>query len=589
MSLLNIQSLSKSFGLQPLFKQISFTIAEHDQIGLIGPNGAGKSTLLKILMNLETADEGLISKRQGLRIGYSSQSPQFESKSVEQILVEACTQGDEFEKETRARTLLSKALFDDFEQKANALSGGWKKRLDIIKALMNEPDLLLLDEPTNHLDLDGILWLEKFLMREKPTFMVISHDRYFLEMICNRVIELNRCYPQGLFSSQGDMQEFYTHKELFLLGQAEKERSLASLAKSELEWLKRSPKARTTKSRARIQRTHELLEDLGDLKSRNKQHKVELEFTASQRETRNLLVATSLCKAIHHKPLFSNLHLKLTPGTRLGVVGANGTGKTTLLKILAGQLPFDSGTIKCADELKLVYFDQHREEIDSEDSLRTALSPNSDTVVFRGQSIHVNGWAKKFLFPVEKLDMAVKYLSGGERARILIARLMLKPADILFLDEPTNDLDIPTLQVIEENLVDFPGAVVLISHDRCLMDRVCTQILGLGTNLEHPYFADYTQWEKAFGAQKNKKAGSSSSTESPPKVEIKSVSNKLNFKEQKELASIEKKILEAELELQKIQGNLSSNASHEIYQELAAKQLSLENLFSRWQHLLERA
>lgn len=593
MSLLTAHNLSKSFGTHPLFQDISFTIVGGERIGLIGPNGAGKSTLLKILANLETPDEGFLSKRQGLRIGYACQSPEFEALGLEQVLIEHTKTGTLIDKQTRARMLLSKAQFTNFAQQAHSLSGGWKKRLDIIKAIMDEPDILLLDEPTNHLDLEGILWLERFLMRERLSFVVVSHDRYFLQNVCSKVIELNRCFPQGLFVSEGGMESFLEHKEAFLQAQIERERSLASVSRNELDWLRKSPKARTTKSKARIQKAQELFEDLSEVRSRNKVHKIHLEFSASERETRNLLVATNICKSIEGKLLFSNVTLKLTPGSRLGIVGSNGTGKTTLLKVLAGHISYDSGTIKYADDLKLVYFDQHREQLPSNLSLKEALSPNSDTVNFQGQAIHVNGWAKRFLFDPDKLLMPIKFLSGGERARILIARLMLQPADILFLDEPTNDLDITTLEVIEENLKDFPGAVVLISHDRCLMDKVCSQILGLGITNEASFFADYNQWERALNSYSVKKEDARKPSSAPN--EDKLASKKLSYKEQKELEGMEETILQLEGQLADLQKSLQDTNSltgpmtADLYTQAGKLQAQLDLQFERWQDLLDRA
>ncbi len=588
-TLLGIHSLSKSFGSQVLFEGISFTICEGDRIGLLGPNGAGKSTLLKILMGLEKADSGSISKKQGLRLGYASQSPEFPSLSLEEVLVAEC-QGDELELLTKARILLGKAQFEDFEANASLLSGGWKKRLDIARALMQEPDLLLLDEPTNHLDLEGILWLEKFLLREKVPYMIISHDRYFLENVSNKIIEINRSYPEGLFISKGNMSSFLTHKQAFMEGQAEQERSLAATVKSEIDWLRRSPKARTTKSESRVQRAHKLMEEFSDVKARNKAQKVEIDFSASERETRQLVVAKNLTKSLGDKPLFKGIDITLSPGTCLGIVGKNGTGKTTLLKVLAGLIPQDKGTLKYADTLKLVYFDQHREHIPPNLSLKEALSPHSEFVNYRGKDIHVHGWAKRFLFPTDRLNMPVSCLSGGERARILIAKLMLEPADVLFLDEPTNDLDIPTLEVFEESLREFSGAVVLISHDRCLMDRVCTQILGLGTETETHLFADYKQWEKACNATPTKKEVASPSL-SPVPVSVPKT-KKLSYKEQKELEGMEGKIHHLESEIAALQKQIDDPAIQadakkalELYRLLAAAQEKLEALFLRWEEL----
>ncbi|MGK5595471.1 MAG: ABC-F family ATP-binding cassette domain-containing protein [Parachlamydiaceae bacterium] len=590
MTLIGIHFLTKAFGTQVLFENLSFTIEPGDRIGLIGPNGSGKSTLLKILVGQEKEDEGFLSKKQHLKIGYASQSPEFEKGlTVEQVL----SPSDDIETLAQARVLLSKAQFTDFDQQAACLSGGWKKRLDIIKALLNDPDLLLLDEPTNHLDLEGILWLEKFLEREKRGFVIVSHDRYFLENVCTKIIEINRCYPQGLFCSVGSLEVFNERKAAFLAVQRKEEVGLKSLVRDELDWLRRSPKARTTKSRSRIQRAHQLMEDLSEVQQRNKIVKADIHFNASERETRKLLTAKGLTKSLEDKPLFKGINLTLSPGSRVGIVGENGTGKTTLLKILAGLLPQDSGTIKYADDLNLVYFDQHREQLPEHMTLKEALSPTSDTVNYRGQTIHVNGWAKKFLFSPDRLRLPVGCLSGGEKARILIARLMLQPADILFLDEPTNDLDIPTLEVIEDSLTTFAGAIVLISHDRCLMDQVCTQIVGLGKQNEEQTFSDIHQWEQALQKTKNKKIEAGKPKISPTPASTKS-SKRLSFNEQRELDGMEAAILKVEQEVSKIQENLNtckadSQTSLEYYHLLAVEQEKLDSLFNRWQFLIDKS
>lgn len=595
-SLLSAHVLSKSFGTQALFELLSFTLSQGDRIGLLGPNGAGKSTLLKILMGIEPPDEGYVSKRSGLRLGYASQDPEFPAQTLEEVLVQQIPHEDEIEALTRARILLGKAQFKDFTQHASLLSGGWKKRLDIVRALMNEPDFLLLDEPTNHLDLEGILWLEKLLLREKTNYIVVSHDRYFLENVSNKVIELNKCYPQGLFVSQGNMTDFARHKEAFIEGQLQQEKGLASVVRDEIDWLRRSPKARTTKSRSRIQKAHELMEELSEVKKRNKVFKVDIDFSASERETRKLLTGKNLTKSLGAKELFRGIDITLSPGSRLGIVGKNGTGKTTLLRILAGMVPQDMGTLKYADDLRLVYFDQHRAHIPPDHTLRQALAPNGDYVNYRGQLIHVNGWAKKFLFSPDRLELPVGYLSGGERARILIAKLILEPADILFLDEPTNDLDIATLEVIEESLREFQGAVVLISHDRCLMDRVCTQILGLGEENEQRFFSDYSQWHKACLQSVSKKDAPAVTPPSPSVAAPPVSTKKLSYKEQKELDGMESTITTLEKQVVIFQQQLESPLIHddaqkslECYSLLADTQQKLEQLFARWQFLADKA
>ena len=587
-TLLGIHSISKSFGSRELFCDLNFTVQQGARMGLIGPNGAGKTTLLNILVGTEEPDKGSISRRNGLRVGYASQAPVFPSLSLEDVLIQACPHTDAEEARVRARILLGKMQCYDGSQSAALLSGGWKKRLDIARALMGEPDLLFLDEPTNHLDLEGIVWLETLLLREKTSYVLVSHDRYFLENTCTSIVELNPCFPGGLFVCDGPMSVYMDRKTEFLEAQAQRERGLASSVRGEVEWLRRSPKARTTKSRSRIQKAYELIEELSKTSQRNTVVNVSLEFSASERETRKLLATKNLSKSIGGKPLFHGIDLTLSPGSRLGVVGKNGTGKTTFLKVLAGMVPPDTGTVKYADDLKLVYFDQHREHLPTCCTLREALSPNGDHVNFRGQMIHVNGWAKRFLFSPDRLGLPIQYLSGGERARILIARLMLEPADILFLDEPTNDLDIPTLEVIEENLLQFAGAVVLISHDRCLMDRLCTQILGLGEQAEPALFASYEQWLQS--CEKNLVKEKPSKVVPQPAQKQK----KLVYKEQRELdgmeesiAAVEVAIAEQELRLEKCAQ--STEEQLQAYRLLAEAQQRRDALFARWQELEEKA
>lgn len=590
-TLLSTQHLSKAFGSQLLFDDLSFSLLEGDRVGLIGPNGAGKSTLLKILIGQEEADEGEISQRQGLRIGYASQSPVFSSKAAIDTVVEGIAIDEREEALLRARILLTRAEFTDTSIDSSKLSGGWKKRLDLIRALINEPDLFLLDEPTNHLDLEGILWLEKFLEREKTTLLIVSHDRQFLQNVCNKIFDLNPCYPEGVFVSEGNLESFYEKKQLFLEGQLERERSLKNSVKDEIDWLRRSPKARTTKSRSRVSRAQSMIEELAHVKSRNQKPRVSISFYASERQTQKLIFANNLTKSLGDKQLFKGVDLLLSPGTRLGIVGKNGTGKSTLLKILSQQIPPDMGTVKYADDLKLVYFDQHREQIPLDLTLKEALCESGDTVNYMGQQIHVNGWAARFLFPPERLSMPVRCLSGGERARILIAKLMLKPADVLFLDEPTNDLDIPTLEVLEESLKTFAGAVVLISHDRHLMDGLCTQILSLGCSGDPQLYNGYSQWESAQRALKKEEkiAQDKATLPSPSQPPSK---KKLSYMEQKELDGMEKAIEEADKDIHKILNDIekakSSIESVELYQKLAQAQEKIDKLFHRWEELSNR-
>lgn len=581
---LTVQSLGKAHGSKQLFKNLSFSIFSGDKIGLIGPNGAGKTSLLKIMAGLDDPDGGQVIKRQNLRVGYSCQSPEFNDHSLLDTLLMQEKDLDLESRTTLAKTLLSKAELLNPESLASKLSGGQKKRLDILCALMKQPDLLFLDEPTNHLDLEGIEWLENFLKRERLTYLLISHDRYFLENSCSKIIEINPCYEEGLFISDGGIEAFYEHKKTYLLGQQERQRSLKGTVKDEIDWLRRSPKARTTKSSARIQKAHALIDELQDVKVRNKQVRIDIGFQATERETRKLLAAKNIMKMMGDKLLFKGLDLELSPGSRVGLVGCNGSGKTTLLKILAGEIKQDMGTIKYTDDVKLVYFDQHREKIPMNITLKEALSPNGEMVDFHGRAIHVNGYAKRFLFYPDRLELPVSALSGGERARILIARLMLKPADILFLDEPTNDLDIDTLEVLEENLKEFPGAIVLITHDRCLMDTVCKEVIGLGVEESPKHFSDLVQYER-YKASKVKPIFKE---EKSPPVKVIKNNKKITYKEQKELEGMQEAILKVEDDIKKLEACLekeSSSNTKTLYEELGHCHKKLEALFERWQYL----
>lgn len=583
---ISVQNLAKAFGERILFQELAVSVFQKDRIGLIGPNGSGKSTLLKILAGMEKADAGTISYKRGLKMGYVPQTCAFPRKKLSAILVDALA-GEEhlpdYEKARLADVWLTKLEFQDKDVDATTLSGGWKKRLAFAEALITTPDMLLLDEPTNHLDLEGILWLEKFLLREVTTFLLVSHDRYFLQNVAGRIVEIDPTYPKGTLSISGPYQYFLEKKGEFLEGQLQQERALASKARKETEWLRSSPKARTTKAQSRIDHAEEVLSDLAEIHKRNQKKRATIAFDASERETRQLLIAHNIAKNAGERNLFRNLDFVLSPGTRIGLMGPNGSGKTTLLRLLAGEITPDQGSLKKADMLQVVYFDQHRTLLPDEMSLRDALAPTGDFVLFRGQRVHVNGWCKRFLFSPTLLDMPLGKLSGGERARISIAHLMLQPADLLLLDEPTNDLDVATLETLEDSLLDFPGAVVLITHDRCMLDRVCTKLLALGDPDKTDFYADFAQWEKA-------------TRKLAPFVEkkIKSVTPppKLSSSERQELRQIETKITQFEKEIQGLNqlledATLAQNPARleEVCRAIGLAENQVEQLYLRWEEL----
>jgi ATP-binding cassette subfamily F protein uup len=595
--LLSGQNLSKSFGHRPLFENLSFGLFEGERTGLIGPNGSGKSTLIKILAGLEKSDEGLLSVRKGLRVGYLAQQDHFEGVEEGLDVHTALVRGleglglEDYEIDMRVDSGLEEAGFMDPTQLVSKLSGGWRKRLSILTQVLREPDLLLLDEPTNHLDLEAVLWLENFMETLNFSFLVVTHDRRFLEKVSNRIIELNKRYPEGYFSSPGNYTQFLEKRENLFNSQAQRESTVANTVRREIEWLRRGPKARQTKQQARIDRAGDLMDELGELKYRNSQGKnVDIDFSGSDRQTKRLVSADKVVKALGGRKLFGPLDLLLTPGDKLGLLGSNGSGKSTLLKLLAGKLPPDSGTLKQAEQLRIVTFDQHRDQLDLDQPLRRALCETGDYVHYKGQPIHVASWAARFLFDKDQLDRRLREFSGGEQSRVLIARLMLKPADLLFLDEPTNDLDIPSLEVLEQSLLEFPGAMVLVTHDRYLLDRVSKQILALDGKGQADFFADLSQWEafreSEIEKQKNKdKQQAPAKSASPPAAAAKSA---LTKKEQKELEEMDHSIQAAEQELKAARARLEDPSIGADVSKLLENQKTVDGAKAKVDGLLKR-
>lgn len=574
-----------------LFENISLGISEGERLGLIGPNGSGKSTLLKILSGRLEPDSGTVSMRRNIRIGYVPQEVEFaDGQTAFDVIAANITDQhlEEFEHAARVNLALGRSGFTDGSVRTDALSGGWKRRLAIARELAAQPDLLFLDEPTNHLDLEGILWLEKLLANSPFASVVVSHDRYFLENVVNDTAEIDRAYPEGLYRVEGTYSEFLEKKEQYLLAQQNRQEALATVVRREVEWLRRGAKARTGKSRARTDEAGRLIRELSDMESRAVKGVAAIDFTASERRTKRLVTAESVSKTMGTRALFRNLNFTLTPGTRLGLLGLNGTGKTTLLRMLAGELTPDEGGIEFAPNLRTVYFDQKREQLDSNQTLREGLGAHGDFVIFRDRPIHVAGWAKRFLFDSGALDRPIASLSGGEQARVLIARLMLQPADLLLMDEPTNDLDIPTLEVLEESLTEFTGALVLVTHDRYLLDRVSTAVLGIDGQGSAILYADYWQWEAAQTARPvvaKAPAAALPSKSAPAK-------KKLSYLEAREWEQMEGRILEAEQAVEAIQQEMHSPEVvsdgprlQSCFQRLQVAEKNVEELYARWAEL----
>jgi len=587
--LVSCADLVKSFGSRVLFENLSLSISDGDRVGLIGPNGSGKTTLLEMLAGNEAPDSGTRAIRKLARLAYVPQDSQFAAEdTVSSVLSAALAEMpiEEEAKAARVRAMLGRAGFENASVRAADLSGGWKKRLSIAAALISSPDLLILDEPTNHLDLDGILWLEDAVTTANAS-LVVTHDRYFLENIPMRMVEVNRAYPQGTLQVNGNYSEFLERREEFLEAQTKQREALATKVRREVEWLRRGPKARTGKSRARISSAGQLVDELAAANERNRTGIAKIDLTASDRKTKRLIEADAIGKTLGGRRLFCNLNLTLSPGVRVGLVGPNGSGKTTLLKILEGALTVDEGTLRRADRLQLVTFAQDRAaHLDPEISLRRTLCPDGDMVTYCNRLIHVAGWAKRFLFRDDQLDMPVSKLSGGERARVAIAKLMLTAADVLLLDEPTNDLDIPTLEALEESLIEFPGAMVLVSHDRYLLDQVSTVVLGLDGG-SGGIFADYSQWEAA----RTEAAPERSESLKEPRIEpAVSPPKKLAYLEQREWDAMESKILEGEAEAAHWHRQLESPSGDgkqlgDAYEKLQIAQHKVAKLYERWAEL----
>jgi ABC transport system ATP-binding/permease protein len=591
--IINAQGLGKAYGALPLFENISFTISEGDRIGLIGPNGSGKSTLLGILSGGIEPDSGEVAVRRHSRLSYVIQESQFEpGETVRSVVTKALERSavPDSERAGRLFETLGRAGFEDFDMEAAALSGGWRKRLAIAEALVQQPDVLLLDEPTNHLDLEGIEWLEGLLRAESFACVVVSHDRYFLEGVATQTVELSRAYPEGLLRVPGNYSAFLEKKEEFLWAQEKHQEALENRVRNEIEWLRRGPKARATKAKARINTANQLIADLADLNTRTRASSAKIDFSATDRKTKRLVELDHVSYTIGERTLFADLDFIITAGKRVGLVGPNGSGKTTLLRLLRGEIPPTAGEIRRADFLRVVYFDQNR-VLESDVTLRRALAPDSDAVVYQDRVVHVASWAARFLFTGEQLNQPVGRLSGGERARVLIAQLMLQPADVLLLDEPTNDLDIPTLEILEESLLEYAGALVLVTHDRYMLDRVSTMVLGLDGRGGAEGFADYLQWE-AWQAEPVRAADGESPSTKPGRTAETSAKKKLSYIEAREFAAIEERIAKAEEVLEQKRAaaedpSIATDAARLLstHEEMQAAQTAVDELYRRWAEL----
>jgi ATP-binding cassette subfamily F protein uup len=608
--LLTAQRLGHAFGARPLFDSVSFTISDGDRIGLIGPNGAGKSTLLTILAGKLTPDHGELVLRSEIRVSHLSQVPHFELDDTGRDVVRRALSGQrkgerprelEWQAEAKLEETLSKLDLSgprgEADTRVQNLSGGQQKRVALAAELALDPDLLLLDEPTNHLDVESIEWLERLLETSSFATVTITHDRYFLQRVSKRILELDRRNEDGLLDVAGDYATYLDRKTEILESQAKLEQSLRNTLRRETEWLRRGPAARTTKQTARIERAKDLAQNVSELTTRNRSKLADIELDATGRRSKLLIEAQGISKRFGDKQVFSDVNVLLGPGTRLALLGPNGAGKSTLLRVLIGRDEPTGGTVRRANDLQVQMFEQQRESLDPDLTVADTVAPGGDMLDFRGSRIHRFGYLERFLFRSEHMQMRVGRLSGGEQSRLLIARLMLRPADVLVLDEPTNDLDFDTLNVLQDALTKLDSAVLLVSHDRYFVDRVATQILAFhtapGEQGQVSAFADLTQWQAFHDSQevlrsaRGERARDASSPDGS-----KGKRKKLSYKDQREWDGMESRIHEAEARLAGLRteaerSEVMSDAARvlALHTEMAELQTKIETMFARWAEL----
>ena len=598
------RNLGKSFSARPLFEGVCFTLAEGERVGLIGPNGAGKTTLLRILAGADSPDQGELVLRRGLRVGHVAQVPEFRpGQSVRQAVLEPAAglvdAEHRWQTEARADELCARLELSGPQAGADApvdrLSGGWRKRVALARELLREPELLLLDEPTNHLDVESILWLEDFLAHAPFATVTVTHDRLFLQRVSHRILELDRRNAGGLLSVDGDYATFLERKADLMAAQERREASLRNTLRRETEWLRRGAPARSTKQQARIQRVLALAGTVDELAARNTVGTAALDFGGAGRQPKRLLEAKAIAKTYGGTTIFRGIDLFLGPGSRVGLIGKNGCGKSTLLRVLVGQESPDAGTVIRADNLQVAYFEQQRESLDPAVTVIDTLCPGGDQVDFRGTWVHVNGYLARFLFRPEQAKLTVGQLSGGEQSRLALARLMLRPANVLVLDEPTNDLDLATLDVLEETLTNFDGAVLLVSHDRYFLDRATTSLLAFsalpGGQVTH--LVGLSQWEAWYAAEREDLAAAAERDRpAVARAPASGPRRKLSYLDQREFDTIEARIADAEarlaaLEAEQARPELASNASRlvELIGQIEGARAEIDVLFARWSEL----
>lgn len=603
MSTIHVHEIAKQFGESILFRNLSFSINPQSRIGIIGPNGKGKSTFLKILKGIEDVDSGTVHRAKDLIISYADQLVPYDtSKNVQEIINELSNANISAAKNIntvdihKAHAYLDRFGITDLETPLSKLSGGQRKKIQLSLVFAEDCNLLLLDEPSNHLDMESIIQLEQILRNFPISVAMISHDRKLLDAFATEIFEINPQYPDCYFHSKGSYKEYIEQREAFLEADERQIDSMKNKARTELDWLRQGVKARGTKAKFRQDSAHELLSSVEKNVARRRVKKADIEFSASGRKTKDLIEFEKVSFGFGETNLFSDLDFKLCSGDALGILGPNGSGKSTILKLILSELSPRSGTIKKASSLNVSYFSQFSSHIEPTTPMDRVLAPDGDSVLFQGNTIHVAAWASRFGFDSRSIKQPYGSLSGGEKARLRIATLMLESPDVLLLDEPTNDLDIMTLEVLEDSLLSFNGALILITHDRFMLDTVCSSFLGLdgfGGITSYASCDQYLEQVKKIQKEELKKSNNPSSTNKVvPPIEVPSKNTpkrKLSYNEQRELSMMEESISKAEekvIELStKLEKNTDPGKIQDICEELGKAQAKVDTLYKRWEEL----
>lgn len=585
MNILSLKQVSHGFGDKPLFDVVDLSIKKSDKLCILGRNGMGKSTLLKIIAGVLTPDQGTVEFSKGIKISMLDQTfPANLKDTVFQVVASAHALLEEHE----IYKSISKLNLDP-NVNFNRLSGGLKRRVLLARALVTEPDILLLDEPTNHLDIDSIEWLENFLIQYRKTLVIISHDRQLMQNVGTVFAQIS--YGQ-LIKYQGSYEDFEKHREAFEASFEREQQLFEKKLVREEVWIRQGIKARRTRNEGRVRALKTMRQQFKD--RRTKSGTMDLQTHTISTSGKDVFIVDELSFSHDNEVIVKNFSTIIQRGDKIGILGPNGCGKSTLIKLLCQKLTPNSGTVKAGTKLQIQYYDQHRENLIEEKSIYDNVCEGSDFVEIAGQKQHLMGYLQSFLFSPERIRTPVNALSGGERNRMMLAKLFMKPSNILILDEPTNDLDIETLEILEEQLVSYEGTLLLVSHDRKFIDNIVTSTLVFeGAGKIQSYAGGYSDWLYQKQTQNNLSQKPNKTTE---KVIKKSVSNKLSYKEKYELENLPHKIETLETQISDLQNKLASadfykksaNEIAEANNELQKMSDELESSYARWEELENR-